>query len=222
MTDVMDQPSTPTQATQQAISLSEAVRAQTFSDGMSWDDFSRIWDEMGPFELINGEVVPVGTKSYTHIRILRRLNLAINNFAAAGNLGEGYTEGTFIRPGTTNRNWVRGSRIPDFMFYAQARLDAYDATLQESDDARPPALIPDLVVEVISKTDGFFVVEEKIEGYLQDGVQLVWVITPPLRLIYVHSAGSNSIQKLGQGQSLAGGDVLPGFTLAVNEVFALG
>jgi len=57
-----------------------------------------------------------------------------------------------------------------------------------------------------------------VEEYLAAGVDLVWVVRPPLRSIRVHRA-DGSIATLHVGDSLDGETVLPGFTSAVADLF---
>ena len=212
MTDTTKIPSKPNQAIQ------TQVPTITRKDGMSWEEFSRTWDEIGPFELINGAVIPMPPKVHGHNKFAHNIDFAINTFAKPRQLGEAYTEGTFIRPDSEERNWIKGSRIPDVLYYRMERLKAYYES-NEDWETKPLALAPDLVVEIISSNDTHHAVSEKVEGYLAMGVQIVWVITPPQRIIEVHTAGSNTIEKLTSGDALSGGTVLPEFTMAVDDVF---
>ena len=77
---------------------------------------------------------------------------------------------------------------------------------------------PDLVVEVLSPTDPATAVFRKIRHYLIAGT-VVWLVDPE-ETITIHQPGApNTQQTYGVGDTLDGGDVLPGFTLALAEVF---
>jgi len=76
---------------------------------------------------------------------------------------------------------------------------------------------PDLAVEVVSPGDRADEVDEKVNTYLKYGVRLVWVFYPKTKSVFVHTV--TSVQKLDINGTLDGGDVLPGFRLAVREVF---
>ncbi len=80
------------------------------------------------------------------------------------------------------------------------------------------AVIPDLAVEVVSPSNAAEHVTEKIEEYFEVGVRQVWVVFPNQRKIYVYSSPS-SVRILTQDDELDGGDVLPGFRLAVATLF---
>lgn len=78
-------------------------------------------------------------------------------------------------------------------------------------------LAPDLAVEVVSPSDRAADVQHKVQMYLQFGVKLVWVVYPDTRSVMVHT-GQGAIT-LTADDTLDGGDVLPGFTLAVKAIF---
>lgn len=79
-------------------------------------------------------------------------------------------------------------------------------------------LAPDLVVEVVSPGDRFDEIAEKIDLYQRAGVPLIWLVVPRLRLVVVHRLGEPQAT-LRDGEFLDGGDVVPGFQLAVAEIF---
>jgi Uma2 family endonuclease len=78
--------------------------------------------------------------------------------------------------------------------------------------------MPDLAVEVKSPSDSVRQLREKAEYYLQHGTRLVWLIFPAQRIIEVYTL--DEVEILIEGDSLTGGDVLPGFSMPVADVFA--
>jgi Uma2 family endonuclease len=78
---------------------------------------------------------------------------------------------------------------------------------------------PDLAIEVISPNDSYIDVDAKIHEYLDAGVRLVWVINPDNRTVKVYRQDDRRPIELTEGDRLDGGDVLPGFTCAVTDVF---
>jgi Uma2 family endonuclease len=125
-----------------------------------------------------------------------------------------YAETAFVL--LYDANWVRGSRQPDVLFVRAERLEAYRAETPDHAD-RPLVLVPDLVVEVISANDNYSEVEEKVDRYLGDGVQLVWVVDPRRQVVTVH--GQHTYQKLTVQDALTAGEVIPGFSLPVADIF---
>lgn len=80
-------------------------------------------------------------------------------------------------------------------------------------------IAPDLAVEVISPNDIYQDVEAKAEEYLHAGVRLVWVLNPNNRTVRIFSAENRLSTQLGPEDDLTGGDVLPGFSCRVAELF---
>jgi Uma2 family endonuclease len=61
---------------------------------------------------------------------------------------------------------------------------------------------------------------ERAAYYLANGARLVWLVYPEKRLIEVFRLDADS-EFFTEGDTLDGGEVLPGFTLKVSEVFAI-
>ena len=77
---------------------------------------------------------------------------------------------------------------------------------------------PDLAVEVVSPNDKATALETKTLEYIAAGVRLVWVVVPEAKAVRVmRQDGSGGAFNLTQ--TLDGGDVLPGFTCAVADLF---
>jgi Uma2 family endonuclease len=78
---------------------------------------------------------------------------------------------------------------------------------------------PDLAVEVVSPNDGAHQIRHKADQYLAAGTRLVWVIYPEGRLVDVYQPDHDP-HPFKMGDTLDGGNVLPGFTLPVKAIFA--
>lgn len=79
--------------------------------------------------------------------------------------------------------------------------------------------VPVLVVEILSPSDTQQQVDEKIDGYLQAGVALVWVIDPHDRTATIYRPGQEP-ELANVRQELSGDPHLPGFHVAVAQLFA--
>ena len=86
--------------------------------------------EEQPFELIDGEMIPMGPLKRLHAEITKlfydKLFLWTHINSGAGKV---YQEVPFVMEDKSN--WVKGSRLPDVMFYRQQRLDEHDAKLDD-------------------------------------------------------------------------------------------
>ena len=104
-------------------------------------------------------------------------------------------------------------RIPDVAFMAWDRLP--DRRLPT--DAIPD-VIPNLVIEVISTGHTTRELARKCREYFDAGVQLVWLVDPRTRSVDVYTA-LDQVTRLSEIEMLDGDPVLPGFTLALQELF---
>jgi Uma2 family endonuclease len=82
-------------------------------------------------------------------------------------------------------------------------------------------LAPDLAVEVMSPSNSASEMSRKIHLFFQHGTQIVWLVHPADKTIdvYQHAAGETTVKFLSSDDTLTDGDVLPGFSLALSELF---
>ena len=104
---------------------------------------------------------------------------------------------------------VRG---PDVSFVSLARLPPERIPEQFIPGA------PDLAVEVLSPSSRWSEVEEKLADYFTAGARLVWVVDPEERRVIVRYP-DRPPKVVAAGESLDGEDVVPGFALAIAELF---
>ncbi len=180
------------------------------------EEFVRLYDQEGPFEYIDGERVAVSPNVTGPGIVTKKLYFALARHCEGKGLGEVFSELPFVLSDTPN--WVTGSRVPDIMFFTAERLSAYKASTPDWQD-KPFILVPDLVVEIVSPTDRYSDVLEKVARYLNDGVKVVWVVNRQLRNVVIHQAGSKQQTTLQADDMLDGGEVVPGFTLPVASLF---
>jgi Uma2 family endonuclease len=100
--------------------------------------------------------------------------------------------------------------IPNVAYVSKARQP------ESSHDVYNPNA-PDLAVEVLSPSDKADDIRIKIANYLAAGT-LLWVVEPESKTVEIYVTGQKG-QRARVGDTLDGGDVLPGFTLAVKDVF---
>jgi Uma2 family endonuclease len=160
------------------------------------------------YELIDGVLVEKAMgfrESFLTVVIIQ----ALANFVRGNDLGiVTGADGTIrLAPGLV--------RIPDCAFFAWQRLPG-----KAIPDEPIPDLAPNLAIEVLSESNTKEEMERKLKDYFFAGVRLVWLVDPEARAADVYTAPDQRVH-LGMAQSLDGGDVLPGFTLPLRELFAL-
>jgi Uma2 family endonuclease len=105
-------------------------------------------------------------------------------------------------------------RIPDLSFISWNQLPNREYP------AKPiPDLYPDLAAEVLSAGNTTEEMERKLKEYFLAGSRLVWIIDPEARTAHVYTS-PDDCTVLQESDTLTGGDVLPGFTLSLKQLFA--
>jgi Uma2 family endonuclease len=159
-----------------------------------------------PYELVRGEVVQIVPGVYSHGSKARRVGAQLGLFVDAHHLGDVVGADTGFKLSATTL------RAPDAAFISNARL----ATISEPNKFLPFA--PDLAVEVVSPHDTATEIQDKANLYLDAGTSVVWIIYPDLQQVVVHQSNHTS-KTVARDESLDGGDVLPGLTIAASDLF---
>jgi Uma2 family endonuclease len=105
-------------------------------------------------------------------------------------------------------------RFPDGSFIRSERLEAGKIPRGHTQ------IVPDLIFEVVSPNDHAEDVEERLSDFIKAGVPVAWIIYPLTKQVYVFHQGPASL-RLGEGDTLDGEDVLPGFSLPLKDLFAV-
>jgi Uma2 family endonuclease len=181
--------------------------------GLHIDEFMAMYNE-APFEWIDGERIPLVPGVARHIEMIRALVRLLDAYVLEHKLGEVYSEAPFVLE--YKSDWLKGARVPDVMFFRAERFARYKETTPDWDD-KPFVIVPDLAIEVVSPNDRFSLINKKVNQYLADGVELVWVIDPQEQNIYVHRKGQTTI--LSGDDTLDGGGVLPDWKMVLSKLF---
>jgi Uma2 family endonuclease len=159
-------------------------------------------------ELVRGEVVTMPNPGLEHGEVQLQVGFLIKTFLKANPIGRAVTESGAVterKPDT-----VRG---PDVSFYSVARLPLGQRVVKYHTD------VPDLCVEVVSPSNSMRKLKDKAKEYLFAGVRAVWIVDPADRTVTIITEPLES-RTLEVGAKLDGGDVLPGFSCKVEELFA--
>jgi len=160
------------------------------------------------FELIDGEIVEKMPTEF-HNLIRDFLLVTLWNYIVPRKLGR-VTAETRTRANAEDRY---NDRLPDISFTTAARV-------QPVVKSGPVPQIPDLCVEIQSPDDYPKLMREKAAYYLQNGAQQVWLVYTKKEFVEVLFADGNYDHYL-KGEVLSGGDLIPGFSVAVEAIFDL-
>jgi Uma2 family endonuclease len=170
----------------------------------SVEEFMALSENGKRYELVEGELVDMGQPGEEHGRISKRLDNKLTAHVEANNLGSLYiTTGFRLAPKTV--------RAPDLAFISASRPVA------KSREAI--AVAPDLAVEVISPSDKWSDIIEKVREYQTVGVRLIWLVDPYTPSVHIFHQSDVIQTILSIEAELDGEAVLPGFKVAVKSLF---
>ncbi len=113
---------------------------------------------------------------------------------------------------------VRLTRDPDTTVGIDIIVVSAETLARQTDATTLIDGVPLLAVEILSPNDTIDEINEKIDVYLAVGVPLVWIIDPYRRTAAVYRPG-HPARLVTEGQQLSGESVLPGFSVALADLF---
>jgi Uma2 family endonuclease len=98
------------------------------------------------------------------------------------------------------------------------RIERWNALTEEQRKKFLP-LCPDFAVELVSETDDVEETRSKMQEYINNGLRLGWLIDPRTRQVEVYRP-NREVEVLQSPATLSGEEVLPGFVLDLQPIFA--
>ncbi len=172
------------------------------------DDLLRLSSQGFRGELIRGELHETMSTGINHGRTVIKASVQLGNFIMPRQLG------TLV--GSDTGIWLERDpdtvREPDIAYISAEKMPL------DADIPGYSEVVPDLVVEVRSPNNSLREIREKALMWLDFGVHLLWVAHPETRTVDVYGIGS-SVLTLAEDDTLDGGEVLPGFSCPVRDIF---
>ena len=160
------------------------------------------------YQLVRGELVQMAPAGRVHGKRGNRVNVSLSSHVYENNLGETYLAETGFHLETDPDHVL----APDIAFVTKER----EETFPDEDGYFPGP--PDLAVEVISPSDRYTEVAEKVAEWLTAGTRMVVVVNSRNRTVQAHTP--EGVTELTEADTLDGGDVVPGWRLPVADIFA--
>jgi Uma2 family endonuclease len=169
----------------------------------------QITDEDILYEVVDDQVVELAPTGAYEVWIASVLGAHLATFVTEHQLGRAVQEMLFDLTVATGRKrrpdvafvsfdrWPRHRRIP--------RIDAWE-------------VVPNLAVEVVSRTDSGDSVVDKVAEYFHAGVERVWIVFPSQEQVYVYDSPT-SVRILTRTDGLSGDPIVPLFRLPLVELF---
>lgn len=167
-------------------------------------------------ELVRGRVRPrtpsMSPSNQGHSAVADNLLVALTMYARPLRLGRAFgNDAGYVLP--IPGDVKQTVRAPDVSFVPADQLPP--------GGIRPRGLFrfaPVLAVEVLSPDNTAAEVDERVADYLAAGTRLFLVIDPFRRTVAVYSPAA-PVHWLRGGETLHGGDAVPGFTMPADDVF---
>lgn len=172
------------------------------------EDLSLMPDDGWRYELIDGVPIRMSPVTWGHGELVTEFARHLGNHAAAYRLGR-------VASGDTGINIARD---PDTVLAPDVAFVRADRLPSPAEREHFVAVIPDLVVEVISPADSPRHIAQKVQRYLAAGARLIGLAYAKDRRVVAHAPGQ-APRDYGSGVVLDGGEILPGFRLALAELF---
>jgi Uma2 family endonuclease len=181
-----------------------AVAERRYTAEEFWEIASLQENEDRRLELEDGVIVDIGWSSPLNTIVGIRMATFLNVFVTAHDLGyiTGADGGFELPNGNTRR--------PDVAFVSKQHLQNIPTKFK---------IAPDLAVEIVSPKEDIL---KKVYEYLDAGARLVWAIYAEDKTVIVFQLDEHGIlrgERFDINGTLDGSDVLPGFTLAVHDIF---
>jgi Uma2 family endonuclease len=155
-------------------------------------------------ELVDGEIVVMSPSGFESEEVGTEFASLLRNWVRPRKLGR--VTGSSAGFKLPNSNL----RAPDVSFVRAERLKATTEDYAE--------LVPDLVVEVRSKTDSLEKLRAKIQEFLNLGSQIGILINPKNKTVELYQ--DNKVLVLKNEDILTLPDLLPGFEVKISEIWS--
>lgn len=175
------------------------------------EDWHRLAKISLRYEVIKGVLYEILTPIPCHQAISRNLAHRLLSFVETHSRGEVY-----YAPVSVYLPYPETMVQPDLLFISEERRDTVypDVGIFGS---------PDLIIEILSSGDWLKDRKEKFALYTEAGVREYWIVDPQLKRIEVYVLRGPQYELLNWWKigDAARSEMLPGFSVAVDEVFIL-
>jgi len=172
------------------------------------DDLLRMSRDGWRYELVEGELRRMPPPGFQYGTTAGEISGRLFQHVQANDLG--------VVPAAETGYKLRSNpdtvRAPDVSFVSRERLSAVSF---DEEGYFPGA--PDFLVEVVSPSDSFSDVQDKVHMWLSAGTKLVVAILPRKRCCFVFRPGQ-AVLRLGPADVLDAADAVPGWSLNLAEI----
>lgn len=187
------------------VSIYNACMAVMSAAPLTLEAFSQLPRDGERHELSAGELITMPPAKSLHSLIALAVLEALQLYLKQRGLGKAIPEAGYV----LSRDPLT-IRQPDVSVLSKERIRSTGA-----DEYFEGA--PELAIEIVSPSDAAEDLQIKVDQYLRAGSKQVWVLYPKTKCLHVVSA--NGLQVFSETQTLAGGNLLPEFSVKVSDLF---
>ncbi|MCU0339351.1 MAG: Uma2 family endonuclease [Spirosomaceae bacterium] len=177
--------------------IATSNKPTTFEEFLVWEPNDGL-----KYEWNDGELIQFTGMNKNQVFIYQVLNKLFNQ-------KEMWKVGTLVAEYDTMLSGIQ-MRRPDIAYLTDEQI----ALTKRGED-----VIPEFVIEIISGSDNFYKVEEKITEYFKAGVKVVWNIIPDEQMVQVYTSRRN-VKICLENDLCSAAPVLPDFEISVDTLFA--
>lgn len=180
----------------------------TTTKAMTAEELLRLPDDGQRHELIAGELRTMTPTGDEHGGIVAILTEALRAYVRPRQLG-------LVRTGEPGFLLARNPdtvRAPDVAFVSRERAQSAGKVTGYRHGA------PDLAIEIVSPSDLYIELEDKVALWLDHGARMVIVVSPRQQTVAVYRSRTR-VRILTTADTLDGEEVVPGWTIPVAAIF---
>jgi Uma2 family endonuclease len=161
------------------------------------------------YEVVDNQVVALAPMGAYEVWIATLLAARLETVARQYHLGRAVQEMLFDLTAATGRK-----RRPDVPFVSFDRWPLH----RRIPRTEAWEVVPNLAVEVVSRTDSGDLIVDKVAEYFRAGVERIWGVFPSQAQVYTYDSPT-SVRILTRTDELSGDPILPHFRLPLVELF---
>jgi Uma2 family endonuclease len=173
---------------------------------LTLEEFLALPERKPALEFEDGVVTRKVTPKMRHSALQAYLIVSIDAFAMPRRLARAFPE--------LRTTFAGVSRVPDVAVFVWERIQT-DAAGKLVDDVFEP---PDIAIEIVSPKQGVNTLVRRCLWYVQNGVRMALLVDPNDESVIVFRPSAPALALRG-ADVIDFGEVIPGFELAVEELF---
>lgn len=178
---------------------------EKISSKKTYKDYEQL-PEGAPYQLINGELVMSPSPIYFHQKIIMNLITSLSKYIENNKVGEIILSPMDVY--LTEEDVYQ----PDIIFISNENKGIIKDRIRG---------VPDLVVEVLSPSTGYYDLVKKKIIYEQTGVKEYWIVDPEMKTVEVYENNNKEFQVFNKAvkEGKVKSKLLNGFEIDLSSIF---